>query len=134
MSRFDPKAIAVAMLLSLALDVIGSAVLLASFGTGLTEGMSSDDVKAVLDALPQNTGFLLASLTYGIFTTGLGGYIAARMARAYPYFNALAIALLGILLGLVLTDDWPWWFDAIGYLSMPPAALLGGHIARQPKA
>lgn len=134
MTRFDPKAIAIAMLLSLALDVIGGVVLMASFGAGLSEGMSAEQTKAALDAVLQNTGFLMASLAYGTFTTGVGGFIAARMARAYPYFNALAVALLGIMLGLLLSDDWPWWFDAVGYLSTVPAALFGAHLALRPKA
>ena len=131
MTRFDPKAITIAMLLSLALDVIGGAVLMALFATGLTEGMSTEQVSAASKLVLQDSGFLMASLLYGTATTMLGGYIAARLARAYPYFNALAIALLGIGLGLVLASDTPGWYDAVGYLTIVPAALFGGRLARR---
>ncbi len=131
MTRFDPKAIIIAMLLSLLLDVVGGAVLMTLFATGLTEGMSPEQVSAATQVVLQDNGFLLASLLYGTATTALGGYIAARLARAYPYFNALAIALLGMALGLVLASDTPGWYDAVGYLTIVPAALLGGSLARR---
>ena len=102
MTRFDPKAITIAMLLSLALDVVGSTVLLAAFSTGLNDSMSSEQLSAAVLAVLQDTGFLLASLAYGTATTVIGGYVAARVARAYPYFNALAVGVLGIVLGLLL--------------------------------
>ena len=131
MTRFDPKAITIAMLLSLALDVVGSTVLLAAFSTGLNDSMSSEQLTAAVLAVLQNTGFLLASLAYGTATTVIGGYVAARVARAYPYFNALAVGVLGIVLGLLLGGDAPAWFNALAYLIGPPAALYGGHLARQ---
>ncbi len=129
MTRFDPKAIMIAMLLSLALDVVGGMVLLALFGDGLDPNLPPEQLNAAILVVLQGTGFLLASLVYGTATTVLGGYIAARLARAYPYFNALAVGVLGIVLGLLLSSGAPWWLDALGYLTAVPAALLGGHLA-----
>jgi hypothetical protein len=63
----------------------------------------------------------------------IGGYVAARLARGYPYFNALAIGLLGIALGIVLEllgSDVPGWVDAISYIVAVPAALFGGNLAK----
>lgn len=134
MNRFDPKAIAIAFLASLALDVVGGGVLLATFGTGLTEHTTPEQMQEALRVVTQGQGFLLASLAFGSFTTVLGGFVAARLARGYPYFNALAVGLLGIALGLLLPSESPGWFDAFAYLSTLPAALLGGHLARQPRA
>jgi uncharacterized protein YacL len=131
MTRFDPKAIAVAMLLSLTLDVVGGAVLMAAFSTGLSSSATPEQQDEAIRAVLQDTSFLLVSLVYGIATTAIGGYVAARMARAYPYFNALATGVLGIVLGLLLASAAPWWFDALGYLANLPAALLGGHWGRR---
>ncbi|MBC7957962.1 MAG: hypothetical protein H7Y33_19095 [Cytophagales bacterium] len=131
MTRFDPRAIIIAMLLSLALDVVGGAVLLVVFSAGLSEGMSPEQLTAAMQAVLQNTGFMLASLCLGTATTMFGGYIAARLARAYPYFNALAVGVLGIVLSLMLSSESPWWFDALAYLVTLPAAVFGAHIARR---
>jgi MFS family permease len=128
MTRFDPKAIFIAMLLSLALDVVGAVLLHSVFGPSLSEDMTPEQLKAAVEAMQQGTGFLLASLLYGTATTVFGGYVAARLARAYPYFNALAIGVLGIVLGLMLASDSPGWYDALAYLVSVPAALLGGHL------
>jgi hypothetical protein len=130
-TRFDPKAISIAMLLSLALDVLGSIVLVSVFGAQVDPAMSAEQVNAAVEAVMAGTGFMLASLLYGTATTAFGGFVAARVARAYPYFNALAVGVLGIVLGLLLSDDVPWWFEATGYLLSIPAAVAGGHLARR---
>lgn len=129
MTRFDPKAIVIAMLLSLALDVVGGIVLLAAFSAG--QPLTADDAGEAVRAIMQGTGFLLASLIYGTATTAFGGYVASRLARAYPYFNAMAVGAIGIVLGLLLADDAPWWYDALAYLLSIPAAVAGGHVAQQ---
>lgn len=129
MTRLDPKAILIAMLLSLALDVVGSLGLIVVFGVQLTADMSPEQVNAALDEVTGTTSFLLASLVYGTATTAFGGYVAARVARGYPYFNAAAVGGVGIVLGLLLSADAPWWFQALAYLVSIPAAVAGGHHA-----
>ena len=131
MTRFDPKAIFTAMLLSLALDVVGAVLLHATMGPGLSDNMPPEQMKAALLALQEDTGFLLVSLLYGTCTTVFGGYVAARLARAYPYFNALAVGVLGIVLGLLLSSPSPAWFNALAYLISVPAALLGGQLSQR---
>lgn len=133
MTRFDPKAIIIAMLLSLALDVVGGAALVAGFGADLKDGMTQEQMKAAIQAVVSTDGFLFASLVYGTATTVFGGFVAARLARSHPYFNALAIGVLGIVLGLLLDDGAPFWYDALAFLVSMPAAVAGGAIAlRQP--
>lgn len=129
MTRFDPKAIIIAMLLSLALDVVGGIVLVASFGVQVTSQMTPEQTNAAILAVTRTHGFLLVSLLYGVATTVFGGFVAARLARSHPYFNALAVGLLGIVLGLLLGSDAPFWFEALALLLSAPAALAGGHIA-----
>lgn len=129
MNRFDPKAIIVAMLLSLALDVVGSIALVASFGVQVTSQMTPEETQAAIEAVTGTHGFMFASLLYGTATTIFGGFVAARMARSHPYFNAMAVGVLGIVLGLLLGSDAPFWFNAIAFLMSVPAAVAGGHIA-----
>lgn len=129
MTRFDPKAIIIAMLLSLALDVVGSIALVASFGVQVTQDMSQEQVNAAIQAVTGTGSFLFASLLYGTATTAFGGFVAARLARSHPYFNALAIGVLGIVLGLLLGSDVPFWFEALAFLVSVPAALAGGQVA-----
>lgn len=129
MTRFDPKAIAIAMLLSLALDVVGSIALVASFGVEFTQEMTQEQVNAAIEAVTQTPSFLFASLIYGTATTVFGGFVAARLARSHPYFNALAVGTLGIVLGLLLGGDSPFWFEALAFVVSIPAAVAGGQIA-----
>ena len=132
MTRFDPKAIAIATFASLALELVGEEILLVLFSTGLEPTLSPEQLTAAAEAVMREPGFQFAALLYGIFTTAMGGYIAARLAKRYPYFNALAVGLVCIVLALALSTEISGWFDAIAYASTLPAAVFGGHLlARQ---
>ena len=69
-------------------------------------------------------------LIFSTASTVLGGYLAARLARAVPYFNALAFGVLGLVLSVLTVPDVPTWFKVLGFGLTLPAALLGGHIAK----
>lgn len=131
MNRFHPKAIVIAMLLSLALDVVGGLLLVAGFGVQITQEMTEEQAQAALQAVIGTPSFLMASLLYGIGTTLLGGFVAARLARSHPYFNALAVGALGIALGLLVGSDAPLWFDALAFGMSIPAALAGARLAHR---
>ncbi len=81
-------------------------------------------------AINQNQNFLLWGLTIGTLATVIGGFIAARYARTAPYTHAAIIGLLGILSGLLNLGKAPFWFDLAGFLTVIPAALLGGFLAK----
>ena len=129
MTRFDPKAIIIAMLLSLALDVVGGVALVVSFGLQVTAQMTPEETQAAIEAVTRTDGFIFASLLWGTATTVFGGFVAARVARSHPYFNALAVGVLGLVLGLLMGGQAPFWFDALAFLVSVPAAVAGGHIA-----
>ena len=107
MNRFDPKAIVIAVLLSLVLDVLGGLVLLAVFGSELDTSLPPEQLSAALEVIAQGSGFLLAALLFSTATTIAGGYVAARLARAFPYFNAMAVGVVGIVLGVLVQPDVP---------------------------
>lgn len=130
MQRLDPKAIAIATLLSLALDTVGGFVLVGLLNGGtLNASMGEQEMAEALRAITQSDSFLMASLVYGSLTSVLGGYLAARLARSHPYFNALGVGVAGIVLGLLLGGgEAPAWYTALGLVSTPLLAVLGGHL------
>jgi hypothetical protein len=131
--RFNIKAVALGTLAMLALDLLTGIVLFMLFsGDSLSAGATQDEIVAVAKVIEQDSGFLLLGLLLGTLSMVLGAYLAARLAKHLPLFNACAVGVLGIAAGFVLggSGESPWWFNAIGYLSTIPAALVGGWLAR----
>jgi hypothetical protein len=65
----------------------------------------------------------------------LGGFVAAKIGKLAPYKNAVVIGILGIIIGILVRDAGPPdWFDMVGFVSVVPAALLGGYFAASKKA
>jgi hypothetical protein len=132
MRRVSLKALLISSVVMLALDTVGGIIMTILFGReSFQEGMTPQQTQAALEAINQSNGFLLAGLAYGTTTTIVGGYLAARLAKTFPYFNAAAFGLVGIALSVLLASDSPLWFTSIGLLSTLPAALFGGHLARR---
>jgi hypothetical protein len=99
-------------------------------GPTFGSGMSEEQMRRGFQVLFQDARYLTFALIFGTATTVLGGYLAARLARAVPYFNALAFGVLGLTVNLLTSVDVPIWFKVIGFGLTLPAALLGGHIAK----
>ena len=119
MNRVSIPAIAISSGIILACDMIGSSILYLALGDQGVPGIN------------QNAGFLLAALVFGTATTVLGGFLAAHFAKKYPYFNAAVFGITGIVLGLLLSEEGPFWFEALGIVSTMPAAIWGGQLYRQ---
>jgi len=132
-TRFNTKAIVIGSMLMFILDILTGSLLFSIFGgDSLTSGATQAEIEAVGAIIDQNDSYLLASLLLGTFSTVLGGYVAARIAKRLPLFNACAVGWFGIFLGILLggSGDSPWWFNAIGYISTIPMAIVGGLLAR----
>ena len=58
----------------------------------------------------KSTWCLFASLLIGTFSTVLGGYIVARIAKNLPLFNACAVGVVGIAAAVLLggQSESPW--------------------------
>jgi len=118
----------------LALDILTGVAIFTFFaGDSLASGATQDEISAVAKVIEQNSDYLLASLLLGTFSTVLGGFIAARIAKNLPLFNAFAVGLVGIAAAILLEgeSESPWLFSAAGYISTIPAAIVGGWLARR---
>ncbi|MFB0842322.1 hypothetical protein [Paenibacillus oleatilyticus] len=79
-----------------------------------------------------NTPILAVYLLVGLFCTGLGGYVAASVAKRDAYFHASIIGVVGAAIGFYYSfanAEVPLWYHLIGFVAVIPAALLGGHAA-----
>lgn len=130
MNRISLKALVLGFLLVLVLDAaVGIGLLALHSGDIFVEGQSDEQVADALDALTKSASFLLFSFFLGTLTTVLGGYVAARIAKRYPYFNGLALGVLGAVCGLAFWPEYPLWFNLAALASVVPASLLGAHLA-----
>lgn len=129
MSGISIRAILLATLAVFGIDFVSSTILAGIFSPGLTS-MTPDEMRAAIAELNRNGAYLLSALTLGTASTVVGGYLAARLASAVPYFNALAFGLLGMIIGIVMTEGLPLWIRVLGLSLTVPAALLGAHIRK----
>lgn len=131
MPSISIRAVILASLAVLGVDIMSGMLLNLLFGgPAFDSGMSDEQIRAAYQVLLQDVRYLTLGLILGTASTVLGGYLAARLARSVPYFNALAFGVLGLLIGMIGSGDLPIWFKIIGLLSTLPAALLGGHLAK----
>jgi hypothetical protein len=125
------RAVILASLAVLGVDIMSSLLLTQVFGgPGFDSGLSDEQIRAAYQVLLQDVRYLTLGLILGTASTVLGGYLAARLARNMPYWNALAFGVLGLLISTIGSGDLPVWFKALGLLMTLPAALLGGHLAK----
>lgn len=131
MHNINIRAVIMASLAVFGVDIVSSFILIYLFG-GPTfgSGMSEEEIRSALQVLFQDVRYLALALISGTASTVLGGYLAARLARAVPYFNALAFGVLGLTVSMLLGGDFPTWFKVMAFGITLPAALLGGHIAK----
>ena len=131
MPNISIRAVLLASLAVLGVDIVSSMLLTQMFGgPGFGSGLSDEQIRAAYQVLLQDVRYLTFGLILGTASTVLGGYLAARLARTVPYFNALAFGMLGLLISSFGAGDLPTWFKVIGLLLTLPAALLGGHLAK----
>jgi hypothetical protein len=85
---------------------------------------------ADLDALHFEPPFLAAVLAAMVAATGVGGYVAARVAGVAPVLHGLVMGLLSLAVGkLLTTGPYPRWFDLVATWSALPAAVAGALLA-----
>jgi hypothetical protein len=131
MFNISIRAVIQASLAVYGIDIVVNFLLISLFGgPAFGSGMSQEQLRNALQVLFQDARYLTFALIFGTATTVLGGYLAARLAGAVPYFNAFAFGVLGLIIGMFTVGDVPTWAKIIGFGFTLPAALLGGHIAK----
>lgn len=131
MHAINPKAVLLALLAVLGIDILSGMIMLGIFAPTLSAEMTDEELRGVLSSLMQNREYIVLSLILGTASTTLGGYLAARLAGTVPYFNALAFGVLGVLIGLLTSGELPTWYRIVAILITIPAALTGAHLAKQ---
>jgi hypothetical protein len=129
-SRINAKAVALGFLLTIGLDtLLGIGLLLMHSDEVTVTGRSAEQVSQDLAAVTSSPSFLLFNIVFGSLTTMAGGFVAARLAKRYPYFNGFAVGVLGLAFGLLFWGSNPLWFNLFALATVIPTALLGAHIA-----
>lgn len=130
MSRINAKAVALGFLLTIGLDMLlGIGLLLMHSDEVTVTGRSAEQVSQDLAAVTSSPSFLLFNIVFGSLTTMAGGFVAARLAKRYPYFNGFALGVLGLAFGLLFWGDQPLWFNLFALATVIPTAVLGAHVA-----
>lgn len=127
------KAVAIALVATLGLDIVAGMVLSTVLG-GDQIAAAANDVqrREVMMALARSPAFLRWAAIEGTLTTVLGGYLAARLAEHVPYMNALAFGVVGTVMALLPSQAAPpRWYLIFALVTTVPAALVGGHIAKR---
>jgi hypothetical protein len=129
-SRINAKAVALGFLLTIGLDtLLGIGLLLMHSDEVTVTGRSAEQVSQDLAAVTSSPSFLLFNIVFGSLTTMAGGFVAARLAKRYPYFNGFAVGVLGLAFGLLFWGSNPLWFNLFALATVIPTAVLGAHIA-----
>lgn len=125
---------AVAILAGFLADTLGTILVLGAvfLAYGISVGQEgADQVNRLAAWLP----FQVFEFALGVFYTGFGGFVAARMVEERRMLHAIAVAALSTLLAL-LTDRsttlaWPLY---LGCALSFPAAVVGATVAERKKA
>ena len=131
MPSISIRAVILATLAVLGVDIVTGMVLTQMFGgPAFGSDLSQEEIRHAYQVLMQDVRYPTLGLILGTASTVLGGYLAARLARNMPYYNALAFGVLGILISTIGSGDLPTWLKVVGLGLSLPAALLGGHIEK----
>lgn len=131
MYRISIIAVIAAFGTELIADQLIGFVLLLVFAQGSIEpNMSQQATEQALKAIAEQPAFLAAALFMGTATTVGGGYLAARIARKFPYYNGLAIGIVGLTLQLYLWKLNPLWVNILAVLTVIPMSIWGAHLAK----
>jgi len=131
MRRISIIAIVTAFMVEVAVDMVISFMLMFMFAIGtITPGMTEVDVQKATEAISNSGAYLAAVVVCGTATTIGGGYFAARLARTFPYYNGLAIGIVGLAWCLYFWRMNPLWLSIFSIISVIPASIFGAHLAK----
>jgi hypothetical protein len=111
-------------------DSVIDAVTMVILGQGtLSPDLDSETLRTATQAIVDSSQFLAAKVILGTATTVGGGYLAARLAKTYPYYNGLGIGIIGLVFSILMWGD-PLWLNVFAVLTTIPASIYGAHLAK----
>lgn len=125
------KAILVGLAVDIGGSLVGGMISLVAWSIMLgAGGASSEEIDRFFR---DSSTFQWVSLCTGLAFTGLGAYVAARIANRAEYRFALMLGLCSMAFGelmlrLLADVDYPEWARLVGTLAILPVAFLGGHL------
>jgi hypothetical protein len=131
MHRISFIAVISAFLAEIVVDYIRSYIQLIVFAiVAVSPGMSEADASKAIAAATESTTYLACIVLLGTATTIGGGYLAARIAKTFPYYNGLAIGIIGLAFQLYLWRMNPLWLNLFSVVTVIPASIYGAHLAK----
>lgn len=130
--KLSVKAVAI----GLVVDIGGSLGVgfLVGIVTGIYLGVKGVPPDRMAQTLYGSFVFLLVSLIIGLFFTGLGGYIAAKIAKTaelkHAFVLGILVELLGVLFIVLSSNPGSPAFNIVGLILTIPIAVLGGYLAK----
>jgi len=110
-------------------NIIDMVMLLVLANGTLSPDLDQEAMKKATEVIINSSEFLMGKVIFGTATTVGGGYLAARLAKTFPYYNGLGIGLVGVLLTILMWGD-PIWLSVLSLLTTVPASIYGAHIAK----
>ena len=117
MKDISIKALIVAVVVAIVLDVLGGVASIPLFATEYTE--------EAIDLLLQQTNVLLYIVAVSTVSSLVGGFICAKLSESAPLKNAAIFAVLGVVTSLMMATFDPIWLDVVGVLLIIPAVFIG---------
>ena len=114
-------------------DIAGTALFSLVFGMMMTiratmRGVDAETASRALIEWSSTVHGIAFSLFFGLFFTGFGGYIAARVAKNGMLLNSAFVGSMSILAGLLFMGGSPIMVTIISLALSIPIALLGGYL------
>ena len=132
MPRISFLALVTAFSTEVLVDLLVGRLIFGAFAGGrLTSDMSEEEMLEVVKVVIDTTSYLPVMFAFGSLTTVAGAYLAARLAKRIPYYNGLAMGIIGVLFSLMFWSDEPIWLDDLGLAITIPLSLFGAHLARK---
>jgi hypothetical protein len=132
MYRIKLSALARAFLAEFGVDILWQAILVNLLaGDLVTADMGDDAARQVLQTVSDMPTYKVLGFILGSATTVGGGYLAARLARQFPYYHGLGMGLLGIAFTLYLWQEQTFWLGLFSVLANIPLCIWGAHLAKR---
>jgi hypothetical protein len=91
------------------------------------KGVDLQSLQPVLESWAISVHGMIFSLFFGLFFTGVGGYVAARKAKRGGLINSAFVGSIGIVSGLFFIEATPVVITLVALTLSIPIAIIGGY-------